>query len=374
MELRKRILIISNSDAGLFEFRKEVVSALVLEGYEVHISAPETGFMDRLKALGATIHVTALDRRGMNPKTDYKLYKEYKRLCKELKPDAALTYTIKPNVYGGVACKKNKVPYLSNVTGLGSTLQGDGVLKKFIVALYKTGLKSASCVFFQNAYNMEFMKTCGCISDNTHTRLLAGSGVNLEEHSLKPYPINSEKIHLLNVGRIMDDKGSSELLEAIEQIHINHPEVVLDILGTFEDETKEKYEPWINRLVEDGIVVFHGFRDDVDNFYETCHAVVHPSYHEGMSNVVQEGAAAGRPVITSDIPGCNEIYEDGVGGIAFEPRSTKTLKDAIEKFLEMSDEEKEKMGVSARDYVSKHFDRKLVVSAYLEEIERVLGG
>lgn len=396
----KKILIISNSDAGLYEFRKEVVSALIETGYEVHISVPETGFKDRLAMLGATIHVTALDRRGMNPATDYKLYKAYKALLKELKPDVALTYTIKPNVYGGVACKKAKVAYLANVTGLGSTLQGDGILKKFIVMLYRIGLKGASCVFFQNAYNMEFMKNCGCVSQKTHTRLLSGSGVNLEEHALLPYPkielscentfaersgdtqpddkqltdtiSKDNRIHLLNIGRIMDDKGSSELLTAVEKIRETHPEVVLDILGTFEEETKDKYEPWVNRLVESGAVFFHGFRDDVDNFYKVCHVVIHPSYHEGMSNVVQEAAAAGRPVLTSDIPGCNEIYENGIGGIAFEPRSMESLLEAMETFLSMSEADREKMGIAAREYVEKHFDRKLVVEAYLEEIAKVV--
>lgn len=367
----KKILILSNSDAGLYEFRKEIVSALIAEGYEVHISVPDTGHIKTLEELGGIMHVTMLDRRGMNPARDIKLYKAYKRLIHDIKPVLVLTYTIKPNVYGGVACKMCKVPFFANVTGLGSTLQGEGLLKKFVVTLYKTGLKKASCVFFQNKFNMEFMKAEGCIAKSANARLLPGSGVNLEEHAMCRYPMDDGCIHFLNVGRMMDDKGSSELLKVAEQISEKYPNIVFDILGTYEDETREKYEPWVKRLEQKGIVVHHGFRTDVDTFYDKCHAVVHPSYHEGMSNVVLEAAAVGRPVITSDIPGCNEIYEDGISGIAFEPRNSEALYAALEQFIRMPLTEKENMGFAARKYVEEHFDRRLVIDAYFEEISKL---
>lgn len=361
------ILILSNSDAGLYEFRKEVVRALIEQGDRVYISVPDTGYIEKLAELGATMLVTALDRRGMNPKKDLALYKEYKKLLKQIKPDSVLTYTIKPNVYGGVACRKAKIPYLANVTGLGSTLQGNGPVKQVIVRMYRSGLKGAACIFFQNEFNLEFMKKERCIKQNAHTRLLAGSGVNLEEHKLQDFPPDNT-IHLVSVGRIMDDKGSAELLKVAEAIHQKYPHVVFDILGSFEEETRDKYEQWVLRLRDEGAVVFHGFRDDVDKFYGDCQAIVHPSYHEGMSNVVQEAAAAGRAVITSDIPGCKEIYENGIGGIAFAPRSTESLMEAIEAFVNMPYEARKKMGYAARKYVEKKFDRKIVVDAYLEEI------
>ena len=327
------------------------------------------------------MHITPIDRRGMNPATDIKLYKKYRALLRQVKPEAVLTYTIKPNVYGGVACRQEHIPCLANVTGLGSTLQGSGPVKQLIVQMYKAGLRGAACVFFQNEYNLEFMKREGCIRHDAHTRLLAGSGVNLTEHAYQPYPmktdyalgkLSDDKIHILAVGRIMDDKGSTELLEAIERIHESHQDVVFDILGSYEEETKGKYEPWVNRLCEAGAINYYGFRDDVDNFYKTAHALVHPSYHEGMSNVVQEAAAAGRPVITSNIPGCKEIYEDGVGGISFEPRNTEGLVLAIERFIALSESEREQMGIAARKYVENHFDRKLVTKAYLEEIDKAI--
>lgn len=411
--MSKKILILGNSDAGLYEFRKEVVSALIAEGDEVHISVPDSGYIERLKELGAIMHPTVVDRRGMNPVADLKLYRIYLSLVKGIKPDAMLTYTIKPNVYGGIAAsrvrvaslpaagvssatERRKVRVLANVTGLGSSLQGNGLKAKFIKFLYRMGLRNASCVFFQNETNLEFMNHAGSIPATADVVLLPGSGVNLEEHRFQEYPevqgVEAQvtgslgdgpqvsqmqaETRFLYVGRIMDDKGSSELLTAMEEISKDFPGVKLDIIGSYEEETREKYEPWIARLSSKGIVEFHGFRDDVDSFYGRSHALIHPSYHEGMSNVVLEAAAAGRPVLTSDIPGCREGYENGVGGISFEAKSVESLKSALIKFLSMDASERKSMGLAARRFVEEHFDRKIVIDAYLKAVDpwrRTLG-
>lgn len=366
----KKILILTNNDAGFYNFRKEIITVLREKDNEVYISVPDTGHIEKLRNLGAEIIPTDVDRRGMNPVADLKLFGIYRRLIKKIQPDAVLTYTIKPNVYGGVAARWNAVPFLPNVTGLGTTLQGEGPVQTLIKGMYKVGLKGAKCVFFQNEFNLEFMKEKGCISENTHTRLLPGSGVNLEEYSYLPYKTldDSGELHLLYVGRIMNDKGSRELLEMAETIHNSHSNVIVDIVGAYEEETKAIYEPWINRLSESGAVKFHGFHSDMTPFYEMCQALVHPTYHEGMSNVVLEAAASGRPVITSDIPGCREIYENGYGGLSFESKSTESLVETVEGFLSMEDQVREKMGKTARYYVEQHFDRNIVMNAYLEEI------
>lgn len=434
--MSKKILILGNSDAGLYEFRKEVVSALIAEGDEVHISVPDSGYIERFKELGAIMHPTVVDRRGMNPVADLKLYRIYLSLVKGIKPDAVLTYTIKPNVYGGIAASRvrvktndcggnaasnvrvadstaeagsslvsgsfssaqstssssehcSRVRVLANVTGLGSSLQGNGLKAKFIKFLYRMGLRNASCVFFQNETNLEFMNHAGSIPATADVVLLPGSGVNLEEHRFQEYPeaqgVEAQitgslgdgpqvsqmqaETRFLYVGRIMDDKGSSELLTAMEEISKDYPGVKLDIIGSYEEETREKYEPWIARLSSKGVVEFHGFRDDVDSFYGRSHALIHPSYHEGMSNVVLEAAAAGRPVLTSDIPGCREGYENGVGGISFEAKSVESLKSALIKFLSMDASERKSMGLAARRFVEEHFDRKIVIDAYLKAVD-----
>ena len=363
----KAILVLGNSDSGLYDFRKEVLEALLQEGYEVHVSVPDTGYADKIRRLGCIYHETAMERRGMNPFKDGKLFLFYRRLLKKLRPAAALTYTIKPNIYGGVACRMLKVPRIVNVTGLGTTLEHEGLMQKLIVFLYREGLKNAGCIFFQNERNLAFMRQKGCLQKNAVTKVISGSGVNLEEHRPKPYP-EQEELRFVSVMRIMRDKGIEELLEAARRIHERHPKTVFELLGSYEEETREKYEPLIQDLQSKGIVRYYGYRDDIPEFYEHCCAVIHPSYHEGMSNVLQEAAATARPVLASDISGCREIFEDGVSGIAFLPKDVDSLTDAIGRFLALSQKERAEMGRQARAYVERHFDRKGVVAAYTDTL------
>ena len=368
--MRKNVLILANSDSGLYDFRKEVLQALMQEGYEIHVSVPDTGYREKIRALGCVCHDTVMERRGMNPVKDLKLFRFYLRLLKEADPAVVLTYTIKPNIYGGMACRLKRVPYLVNITGLGTTLEHDGLLQKLIVFLYRESLKKAGCVFFQNRQNRAFMIEKGCISREADTKILPGSGVNLEEHAFRPYPPR-EPVRFVSVMRIMKDKGIEELLAAARQIHAEDPKVCFEILGAYEEETRQVYEPQIRDLQEQGFVRYYGYRDDIQTFYEGCQAVIHPTYHEGMSNVVQEAAAAGRPVIASDISGCREIFEDGVSGIAFAPRSAGALTDAIRAFLSLSYENRSSMGRRAREFVEQNFDRRRVVATYLEAVQRI---
>ncbi len=369
--MSKPILILGNSDSGLFDFRKEVLTALMDAGYTVHVSVPDTGYVGKIKALGCICHETVMERRGMNPAKDFKLFRFYLRLLKEVGPAAVLTYTIKPNIYGGMACRLKKVPYLVNITGLGTTLEHEGPLQKMIVLMYRVSLQAAGCIFFQNRYNRDFMLEKGCIRREAVTKVISGSGVNLEEHALHPYP-PKEPVRFVSVMRIMKDKGIEELLAAAETIHRENPETVFEILGAYEEETRNLYEPRIEDLQSRGIVQYYGYRDDVPRFYEHCQAVIHPSYHEGMSNVLQEAAATGRPVIASNISGCREIFEDGVSGIAFAPKDTQALTDALRAFLSLSYEDRVSMGKRARAYVEEWFDRKKVVQVYLDTIRELI--
>lgn len=373
------VLILSNSDSGLYDFRKEVLRALLDEGKRVVISVPDTGYVERLRQLGCEYLPTSFERRGMNPFKDLKLLLFYRRLMKRFRPEAVLTYTIKPNIYGGLAARMTKTPYLANITGLGTTLEHEGALQRMIVILYRTALKKASCVFFQNKGNRDFMEKRGCISGKS--RIIPGSGVNLSEHRAQAYPperkdrengaSESGQVIFLSILRLMKDKGIDELLETAEQIHKEHPETVFRLLGAYEEETRAHYEPMVERLKESGALEYYGYRDDVPSFLAQCHALIHPSYHEGMSNVLLEAAATARPVLASAVEGCLDTFEDGVSGISFAPRDAESLKRAVEAFLALPYEKKLEMGQRGREYVEKRFDRNQVVNAYLEELEAV---
>lgn len=368
--MNKTVMVLTNSDSGLYDFRKELLQNLVEKGFRVLVSVPDGSYKERIQKLGCEYIVTNFNRRGMNPMKDASLLLHYLRLLRMHKPAVVLTYTIKPNIYGCIACRIKRIPYLVNITGLGMALEQAGNLQKIIVKLYRTALKRANCVFFQNSYNRNFMIEKKCI--HGRSRLLSGSGVNLQEHSYEPYPKEETQINLLSVVRIMQAKGIGELLLAAPIIKKEFPNVVFQIAGAYEEEERSVYEPLIKDLQEHGIVRYYGYREDMAQIMANSHIIVHPSYSEGMSNVLLEAAATGRPVIASDIQGCREIMTDGVSGIACQPRSMDSLVHALRDMLSKTTAEREQMGRAGRAQVEKYFDRQGVVDIYLDEITNIV--
>lgn len=232
----KKILILANSSAGLYDFRNELIEKLLSE-YQVTVSLPDTVKTEELKSEGCKVVHTPINRRGVNPAEDFKLLRSYRRLLKEEKPDLVLTYTIKPNIYGGFCCGLMKIPYLVTVTGLGSTFQKRGLLLKMIVTMYRAGLKKAACVFFQNEENQKIFENYKIKGKSA--RLVKGSGVNLEHHTFEEYP-EGEKVRFLYVGRMMREKGIEELLEAAEALH--GPEVVFELLGYCDEDYQDRLD------------------------------------------------------------------------------------------------------------------------------------
>lgn len=360
-----RILLLANIDMGLYKFRRELLEMLVKE-HEVYFCVPDGEYVNKIRALGCHfIPCNIMERRGTNPFKDLKLLNYYKSTIKELKPDVVLTYTIKPNVYGGIACQNLKIPYIANVTGLGTTIENGGLLAKLTTTLYKAGLKKASCVFFQNKDNQRLFVNKKIVKGKT--RMIPGSGVNLETHSFESYPSDENGIRFLFVGRIMKDKGIEELLEAIKDIHNQHKNVIADIVGFCD----EDYTEALKRAEEDGSIVFHGIQSDVHPFYTRCHCTVLPSYHEGMANVMLEASSTGRPVITTRVPGCQETFDEGITGFGCDVKSTDSLKQAMLKYLGIGQAERMQMGQAAREKMVREYDRNIVLKAYKEEIEAV---
>ena len=208
----KRILVLANNDVGLYRFRKDLLAALLGAGHEVYISLPDGGFVSELVQLGCRFIDTPIERRGMNPIHDSKLFHQYRAILKEVKPDLVLTYTIKPNIYGGLACRMAHIPYAVNITGLGSAIENGGWLKKFVLALYKPALKGARVVFFENAGNRDTLAATGVVPQGRDV-VLSGAGVNLEDYPYQSYP-QEGAVRFLFVGRVMREKGVDELFAA----------------------------------------------------------------------------------------------------------------------------------------------------------------
>lgn len=359
-----KILILANSSSGLYGFRNELVVKL-LEQHEVHVSLPDDTNNKELEEEGCIIYTTPINRRGMNPIQDIGLFRAYRKLVKDIRPDVVLTYTIKPNVYGGLACRFGRVSYIANITGLGSALENGGLLQKIALTLYKIGLKRVSCVFLQNQFNLNFFEEHGITK--APKRLIPGSGVNLDRFHVKPLPKDTQEF--IYISRVMKEKGIEEYLEAARKVREKYPNTKFHILGYCE----ESYEERLREEVEAGVVIHHGSVKDVRPYLYGVQCLVHPSFYpEGMSNVCLEAAACGRAVITTRRPGCRETVEDGVTGYLIPEQNTDALAEAIMNFLELSYEQKTAMGLAGRKRMEERFDRNQIVKAYEEEIKKIL--
>jgi len=359
--MRKRGLILANSASGLYDFRNELLLRLLKE-YEGHVSLPDADKVPALCEEGCIIHYISLERRGMNPFKDSKLMLAYLKLIKSVSPDVVLTYTIKPNIYGSLCCRLHRIPYIVNITGLGSVFEDGGLLQKLVVCLYRVALKGASCIFFQNETNRDIFRSFRI--KGKADRLVPGSGVNLDRHRFEEYPSKEEPVSFLYVGRIMKEKGTDELLYTAEELKKEYPDVCFELVGYYEDD----YQALVEEKQKTGIIHLTGYQKEMHPYYAKASVVVMPSYHEGMSNVVLEASATGRPVLASDIPGCREGFEEGITGIGFAPRDKEAFLEAARKFMQLSYEERKEMGANARKKMEREFDRNIVVNAYTEEI------
>ena len=350
-----KFLIITNHSYMLWQFRRELISALQEEG-EVVISTPFVGHEEDFAAMGCRMIETTFERRSANPADELRLYRFYRKLLKEEKPNLVITYSIKPNIYAGYACRKLKIPYCVNVQGLGTAFQKEPVAS-IVTRMYRMGVRDAKTVFFENQANAEEFIKRGITPEQQQT-VLHGAGVNLSFYQKQPYPDESDGIRFLYVGRIMKEKGVDELFEAATRLKNKYAErIQFDLVGFFEDEYKEKVE----QLEREGIVHFHGFQSDPRPWYAKAHCVILPSYHEGMSNVLLEAASTGRAVITTNIPGCREAVDEGISGFLCEKMNIESLEACINAFIELSEAERREMGIKGRQLMEQLFDKEKVV-------------
>ena len=357
-----RILIATNHSYMFYRFRKELVEALMQE-HEVILSTPFVGYEDDLQAMGLRCIDTEIDRRSINPFKDMKLLKTYRKMLDEIQPDLVITYSIKPNIYMGSACMAKGIPYVTNVQGLGTAFEKP-MLSNVVSVMYRSALRKAGTVFFENEENAQFFLHKNIISAQ-QMKVLPGAGINLDEY---PYvPMQDDGVcSFLFVGRIMKEKGVDEFFTAAKTIKAEFGEkVAFDVVGFYED----AYKGTVDQMVADGVINFHGFQTDVHSFYEAADCVVLPSYHEGMSNVLLEAAASGRPLITSDIPGCREAVEDGNSGYLCPAKDANALYGAMQRVMELSVEQRSEMGCRGRERMEQQFSKTAVVAETIKHLE-----
>ena len=364
--MNKRVVLLANDTTYTYNLRLALIKELINQKYEIYIVAEILKFKDELESIGCHLINIDIGRHGTNPLSDFKLMKQYKKILKKIKPAYVLSYNIKPNVYGGMACKSIKTKFMPNITGLGTALEYPGIMQKITITLNKIGLKKANVVFFQNSENMSFFEKHKILSKRTKMVLLPGSGVDLEKHKLMNYP-NDDKVKFLYIARIMKDKGIDIYLEAAKTIKGIYPNTEFHICGYCDD---EKYKDILNQYEKDNVIIYHGEQKNMIPFFEMAHCIVHPSYYpEGMSNVLLEAAAHGRPIICTDRSGCRETVDDRKSGFIVPIKNVEEVVNSVEKIINMPKKDREKMGLCGRKKIEKEFDRNIVVNKYLNEIE-----
>ena len=356
-----KILIICNCATGLEIFRGMLIQELVKKSI-VSAIVPQTNDKkeidaeDRIKKMHCNLIRIPMERRGMNPFHDLKLMREYYRVIKNMRPELVITYTIKPNIYGGLVCRLLEIPYAVNITGLGTAFQNNGMLCYLVSKMYKFALKKAKVVFFENVENRDVIVKAKIIPKN-QTYVLAGAGVDLEHFYYIEYPEETDMTKFLFIGRVMREKGIDELFSAMERLNNEGYRCSLDVVGGFE----ENYVAEIQRFEKEGWLCYHGYQSDVRPFIENCYCFVLPSWHEGMANTNLECAASGRPVITSNIHGCLEAVIEGKTGFLVEAKNVDSLYQEMKRFIGLSYEDKKNMGLAGRKHMENIFCKKKVV-------------
>ena len=363
----KRVLIVSNYGWTLFNFRRRLIAQLQAEGWQVHAQTEFDGYQDKLGISTENVLALDIDRKGINPLRDMRTVLSIVNAVRGVKADVCLLFTIKPIVYGGLACRLARVPYIANVTGLGTAFIGGRWLRRVAVLLYKIGLRAASRVFFQNKTDMDlFIREHMVRSDQA--ALLPGSGVDLDRFIASAYP-DHDGITFLLIGRMLRDKGVQEFADATQIVKNVHPRARFQLLGPMDPINRTAIgRATIDRWVEHGIVQYLGESDDVRPYIAQADCVVLPSYREGAPRSLLEAAAMARPVIATDAVGCRDVVDDRLTGLLCKIGDARDLASKMLAMASLSREERARMGSRGRQKMEQEFDERIVLRRYVEAI------
>ena len=364
---RPPVLISGNSSWNIVNFRVPLIRALEDAGFEPVIVAPvDPSAEDRLAALGVRRFVTNIDRSGLNPVKDLGLLGFYARIFGQVRPAAYLGYTIKPNIYGCFAARLCRVPAIPNISGLGTAFIRGGLLGRVVSGLYRLALGGARVVFFQNAEDMALFVGRKLVSAK-QARLIPGSGIDLDQFAPAPFP--SGPFRFLLIARLLGDKGVREFIEAARLIKAEGVDASFALLGPLDPGNRTGIsQAELDSWTTDATIDYLGETEDVRPFIAESHAVVLPSYREGLPRALLEGAAMGRPLIATGVPGCRDVLDDGVNGFSCSARDPSALAAAMRKMLALSPEQRFAMGQAGRARVQARFSDGLVIRAYLDAL------
>jgi len=363
-----KVLLLYNTASYLYRFRKGLIKKLKDEGYKVITVASPDKYAKNIAEISDLFIPVEFSRDFKRPLSDIKLFLTLLRIYSKYKPDVALHYTIKANIYGTISAKINQTKVVNTVTGLGYIFLDNSVFSRFLRFVYRIILKFSNCVIFQNREDVNSIGTRWL----RKFKVVPGSGVDLNHYS--PHYCQNNRISargftFLFIGRLLKTKGFLELVKAAEKIHSKYQNVNFWVVGEIDEGNPSFIDrQLLEHHIKAGVIEYFGFQDDVREFICKADVVVLPSYREGLSRVLLEAASMGKPLLATNVPGCREIVLPQFNGILVEPRNVEALVDGIEIFLNLSQDKLQEMGKNSRYLVEKHFDEKIVVGEYLDVI------
>lgn len=365
-----RIAIVLNTSWNIYNFRMNFVKALQANGHEVHTIAPVDDYTHYLVEQGCFHHAVRMDSRGANPIKDSALIVELFAIYKRLKPDVILHYTIKPNVYGTLAASLLRIPVINNVCGLGTVFLKDNLVSAIAIFLYKISFRFANKVFFQNSDDLKLFLDKKLVAREA-VDLVPGSGIDLEKFRPMNFRKN-DKFTFLMISRLISDKGIYEYIQAIEKLRNNGVDARFQVLGAMDPEhkrgiQKEIIESWINN----GTIEYLGTTDNVREFIEKADCVVLPSYREGTPRTLLEAASSCKPIIATDVPGCNHVVVNNFNGLLCKLKDSDDLAQKMEVMTVMDDQKLKQFGLNGRAKIEAEYDESIVINKYLAALSSV---
>jgi glycosyltransferase involved in cell wall biosynthesis len=355
-----RVVIIGALPESLLLFRGDLLKTMVTAGYAVTaMAAPaDQGVIEQLKALGVRFKAYPVQRNGINPLRDTQTYFALRKALYELKPDVVLSYTIKPVIWGGIALKgMSATRFYALITGLGFAFQdGDSflhtILTSLVIRLYRFSLTKASRVIFQNTDDRELFIAKQIIKIDK-SELVNGSGVDLDHFAVANLPNND--VVFLTIGRLLGSKGFREYAKAARLVKLRYPKVLFKLVGPADPSLDGISLAEVKSWHDGGVIQYLGETRDVRPFINDCNVYVLPSYHEGMPRTVLEAMAIGRPILTTDVPGCRETVIVGENGYLVPKADPEALAERMIWFIENRDK-LERMGQASRRIAEEKFE------------------
>jgi glycosyltransferase involved in cell wall biosynthesis len=359
------IVFSGNTSWSMYNFRLSLIKEFVHSGYQVCIVAPEDEYTEKIRAEGIrVITVKKLKRSGNNPIQDFNLFLEYVKIYKYLQPAFIFHYTIKPNIYGSLAAKICNIKSISITTGLGNAFSAKSLLYYFAKYLYKISSVYALEVWFLNSSDKSVFLNNNIIPESK-SFILPGEGVDTSVFTPTLHAPQNAKTTFLMVSRMLYDKGIKEFVEASKLLVKKGYALSSSLLGQIDNDNPEAIAlEIIEKWQQEGNVKYLGSTKDVKPYIENVDAIVLPSYSEGIPRILLEAASMGKPIITTRIPGCTEIVEDGVNGYLCETKNVEDLAAQMEKLILLTADERKKMGEAGRKKMQESFDEKIIIQIY----------